>query len=1149
MKTSVNFEHLRKDWPELAELGAFAENYAVTDPQSAMVKLRCYVEKIVGYLYRELRLPVLPNASIYDKLTGASFTAIIHKDILDKFHAIRKGGNKAAHDGYVNQHDALWLLKESYLIGCWLFVAYGNGSQKECPRYTQPDNAPLDGESKAEFKRKNKQLQQKLAQNNEQLTQALQELEEAKEAQRLAQQAASKSTVAVDQTKADTLKRNTLRLKNSFDFNEAETRKRLIDAELRSQGWDVALAEVSTEQVAKEYEVDGQPTPSGKGRCDYVLWDDNGKPLAVIEAKKTRVDARAGQEQAKIYADALERKTGQRPVIFYTNGYDIWLWDDAQGYVPRKLFGYYSKDSLQYLIQQRSLKTNLNNTPIDTDVAGRLYQIESITRVCERFSDKHRKALIVQATGTGKTRVSIALTKRLLNAGWAKRILFLCDRKELRKQAANAFNEFTREPLFEKGKSSKDLASKARIVIATYPGMMQTYEEYDVGHFDLIIADESHRSIYNKYGELFKYFDALQVGLTATPVEMISRSTSQLFGCDYKMPTANYPLEQAIEEGNLVPFKVVSHTTKFLRDGIKGHELTDEQIAELEEQGTDPNELDFDSKLIDKAIFNKDTNRAIIRNLMERGLKDADNQLPGKTIIFARNIKHAELIAELFAEMYPDLGGNFCRVIHSKYERADELVDNFKGAEGSKNDITIAVSVDMLDTGIDVPECINLVFAKPIKSKVKFWQMVGRGTRLCEYLFGQGEHKQHFLIFDHWSNFEYFKMNPDEDDGSQGKSLAQKVFEARLTLAEEALKRAEMDIFDSVVSQIKADIDALNDKTIAIRENWQVKAQLSNEKTLHQMAPAIKALLWSTMAPLMQWKPTAGESEALRLDLLFLELELIKLKQPSKAGIAAMPIMEKVTTLSMHLNEVRSKAKTIKQVQEANFWDDANHHTLEVCRNELRSIIHLRDKGAIPPPMQTPILDVKEDVGEYRTEALKTDIVTVDYQIYKQEVEKTLTPLFESNKVLQKIRAGQPVTQADLDTLNALVHTQNPSVDLSTLKAFFPESTAGLDQILRTIVGMDAKAIEGEFTVFVQQVHTQLNSRQQRFIGMLKNHLCRYGSVDIEQLYDAPFNQIDDAGLDGVFPIPAQADVVEQFVRRFSVHLGKKQPSIEKVIN
>lgn len=1149
VRISMNFEHLRDQWPELAELGAYAETYAVSDPQSALVKLRCYVEKIVGYLYRELHLPVAPNASMHDKLVSGSFTSIVDKTIVDKFHAVRRGGNKAAHEGEVSQHDAIWLLKESYFIGCWLFMAYGEGKLKDCPPFTTPENSQREDESKGEFKRKNKQLQEKLKQHDEILKQALKELEETKQAQLEAQKEAAQLKAQVDQTKADKLRSNTLAMKSSFDFNEEETRKRIIDADLRSCGWDVALDEVSTEQVSKEFKVDGQPTQTGIGYCDYVLWDDNGKPLAVIEAKRTRKDAKAGREQAKLYADALQKHYGQRPVIFYTNGYEIYIWDDAQGYAPRLIFGYYAKDSLQYLIQQRTLKQDLNTTPIDTKVAGRMYQMESISRVCERFSDKHRKALVVQATGTGKTRVSIALAKRLLDAGWAKRILFLCDRKELRKQAGQAFNEHTKEPLYIKGKSKKDAALNARIMIATYPGMIQNYEEFDVGYFNLIIADESHRSIYNKYGELFKYFDALQVGLTATPVEMISRSTSQLFGCDYKLPTANYPLEQAIEEKNLVPFKVVTHTTQFLREGIRANDLNDEQIAELEEQGIDPNTLDFDSKQIDDAIFNKDTNRAIIRNLMEKGLKDKDSQLPGKSIIFARSIAHAELLAELFSEMYPDLGGNFCRVIHSKYERADELIDNFKSTEGNDDDITIAVSVDMLDTGIDVPECVNLVFAKPIKSKVKFWQMVGRGTRLCENLYGPGLDKKYFLIFDHWGNFEYFKMNPEEDEGSHSKSLAQKVFEAKLNLAVEALKKAEMEIFADAIHQIKADIDSLNDKTIAVREKWKLKSQLSEEKRLMQMAPDTKVLLFDEMAPLMQWKKTTGESEALRLDLQFLQLQLTKLQQPSKVDIEAQPILDKVGSLSMHLNEVRRKVATIKQIQQENYLSDADYFEIEACRHNLRSVIHLRDKGVAPASNQIRVIDVREDESLCQTEEIKTDIITVDYEIYRQEVEKTLTPLFDTNDVLQKIRSGQAVTETDLATLSALVLTQNPNVDLLTLKEFFPESTAGLDQILRTIVGMDAQQIENEFTVFVQKVHTHLNARQQRFIGMLKNHLCRYGSVDIEQLYDAPFNQIDDAGLDGVFPNPAQANVVEQFVRRFSVHLGNKQSSVEKAVN
>ncbi|WP_236689319.1 type I restriction endonuclease [Photobacterium kishitanii] len=326
----MNFEHLRNHWPELAELGAFAETYAVSDPQSALVKLRCYVEKIVGYLYHDLHLPVAPNASMHDKLVSGSFTSIVDKLIVDKFHAVRRGGNKAAHEGAVSQHDAIWLLKESYYIGCWLFMAYGDGKLEECPTFTTPENSQREDESKSEFKRKNKQLQEKLKQNDEILKQALKELDETKKAQLQAQKEAAKLKAQVNQTKADKLRSNTLIMKNSFDFNEAETRKRLIDSELRSCGWDVALDDENTEQVSKEYEVDGQPTKTSIGYCDYVLWDDNGKPLAVIEAKRTRKDAKVGREQAKLYADALEKRYGQRPVIFYTNGYEIYIWDDAQ---------------------------------------------------------------------------------------------------------------------------------------------------------------------------------------------------------------------------------------------------------------------------------------------------------------------------------------------------------------------------------------------------------------------------------------------------------------------------------------------------------------------------------------------------------------------------------------------------------------------------------------------------------------------------------------------------------------------------------------------------------------------------------------------------------------------------------------------------
>ncbi len=1145
MKQSMNFEHIQSKWPELHQLAAFAEDYAISDPQSALVKLRCFAEKVVGYLYKELSLPVLPTSNIFDKLTADDFTSAVPRLITDKLHAIRKSGNQAAHEGKVDQQQAIWILKESYFVASYLFMAYANGTQQECPEFKAPEQTQPTNQSDAQFAKKNKQLTQQLAENQARLKRALDELEAAELAQKQAQQQAAKLKQTIDAEKLTQVKtRNKQIVNSSFNFNEHETRKRIIDLDLRNAGWNVALDDESTEDVGKEVKVTDQPTTTGVGYVDYVLWDDDGKPLAVIEAKRTRENIEKGRQQATLYANALEKQYGQRPVIFYSNGWDIKILDDAQGYNSRGLYGYYSKDSLQYLIKQRSLKKDLNKTPIDTAVAGRLYQMETITRVCERFSDKHRKALIVQATGTGKTRVSIALAKRLLDAGWAKRVLFLCDRKELRKQAGNAFSEHTKEPVHIVGKSAKNTAASARVFIATYPGMLRIMNTYDVGHFDLIVADESHRSIYNIYGDIFKYFDALEVGLTATPVEMVSRSTCDLFGCDYKMPTANYPLEDAIEQGNLVPYKIVSYTTQFLREGIKKDNLTDEQIAQLEEQGIDPNELDFDAKQIDEAIKNKDTNRLILRNLMEKGLRDKDGQLPGKTIIFARNIAHAELLAQLFSELYPQHGANFCRVIHSKYERAEELIDDFKSSD--ENSMRIAVSVDMLDTGIDVPECVNLVFAKPIKSKVKFWQMIGRGTRLCENLYGPGKHKTHFLIFDHWANFEYFDENPEEEDVKQAKSLLQKLFEARVTLAQTALKKANMDVFDQTIKLIHDDICLLPMESISVRDNWQVVETYKDLKRLNQFAPQTVSDLLEKIAPLMQWRNIMGQSEAYKFDSELTTIQTLLLTDASQIDLAKQSIMNKVESLQMHLNEVRSKAPAIADIQTEQYWQYLTHAALEQSRINLRSIIHLRNKS-VKPPTSDFVLDIKEDTNQIKEADRLTKIVSIDYQIYRQEVEKTLTPLFETDSVLKKIRNGEPVTEADLAQLSSLVHTQNPSVDLNTLKEFFPESTASLDKILRTIVGMDKNAIEQSFTHFVQQTHTHMNAKQQRFIGMLKNHLIRHGAIEIAQLYDAPFTQIHDMGLDGVFS-QQQADVIEQFIKQFDVQLGDKNQTVDKEV-
>lgn len=1126
---SLNFEMLRRKWPEMADLGAMAEGYVYTDPETALVKLRNMVELIVRWLYREERLPQGYRPNLFDLIKGDSFVQVMPKPIVEKLDILRQYGNKAAHGEKCEQKHSLWLLKESWLVSAWLYIRYDSGNQQECGSFTLPPQQAVELTTDA-LKKKAQELEKacaalKAAEERE--IAILRDLQQAKE--------------QADELKArlEQSRQKNQQAVNLLDMNEAETRRRLIDARLLDANWDISDDGSDTDQVTQEEATLNQPTKTGHGRADYVLWDDNHKPLAVIEAKSTQVDAEAGRHQAKLYADWLEEKYGQRPVIFYTNGYDIYIWDDhpAHAYPPRRLFGFYSKASLQHLILQRSSKKDLLQTDIDTNIAGggtRLYQLESIRRVAESFSHKKRSALIVQATGTGKTRVSIALTKLLLDARWVKRVLFLCDRKELRKQARNAFNEFVSDPICVVGSSDKATRQTARIFIATYPGMLNIMEQFDVGHFDLIIADESHRSIYNVYGDLFKYFDCLQVGLTATPVEMVSRSTCQLFGCDYKMPTAEYSLEKAIEDDHLVPYEVVTHTTKFLREGIKRDNLTDAQIAQLEDDGIDPNLLDFDAESIDKAIYNKPTNAAIMRNLMENGIKDKDGQLPGKSIVFARNHRHALLLQEVFDAQYPQFAGKFCQVIDNYDPRAEQLIDDFKG-EGKNHDLTIAISVDMLDTGIDVPEVVNLVFAKPLRSKVKFWQMIGRGTRLRKDLFGPGKHKEKFRIFDHWGVFDYFEQEPEEAEPSLSKSLAQQRFEAWLQLGRSALKKFDRDALDKVTLLLRAQLDALDDRSISVQERWKEKARLSDPKVLRQFSPATQQALLTEMAPLMQWLDVRGQGDALRFDMDMIAAQQALYDNPEQLMKSYHLVAEKMDRLPPHLAQVQQHGDLINQLRDQSWWQQVNFDQLEHARFTLRDIMHLMEKSVVAP--QPPIItNIAEDEADYQSAQRKTNLKSVDFKLYRKQVQGALEPLFSSNPVLQKIRRGQPVNERELDELRKLVLIQNPNVDIKVLSDFYPEASAWLDKILRTLVGMESEAVAERFTAFAA-AH-RLNATQMRFLDLLKNHVRDFGAIEMKQLFEQPFTSVNSQGVTGVFPDMAQVVALKAIVDGFSVDTG-----------
>jgi len=1122
---STNFEMLRNKYPELAEIGAFAEYYSYPDPASSLVKLRSFVEVLINYIYQEYGIPRPWQPNLNDLLNNDAFRSVIPSVVLDKMHAVRIHGNKAAHGEKQTAQKAHWILKEAYDLACWFYIAVVKGKREDCPDYQDIKLPEMD--DNLDWKAATKALKDKVADQEIRMQDLLIELEAKQAAVQIAEKKAEElqAAMAFGKQTADVL-----------SFDEDTTRRRLIDSMLIEAGWPVGANKANTEYVIQESKVEHQPTATGIGYADYELKDDNGKPLAVMEAKKTAKDANVGRKQAQLYADGLEKMYEQRPVIFYTNGFDMWMWDDAQNYPPRKLYGVYSKDSLQYLVNfQRPLRKALDEVSPNPDIAGRLYQLEAIKRITERFTANYRKALIVQATGTGKTRVAISLTDLLIRANWVKRVLFLCDRKELRKQAKNVFTDFISEPLtIVRANTAKD--RDKRIYLATYPAMMKIFQTFDVGFFDLIIADESHRSIYNRYRELFQYFDCFQIGLTATPVDFISRNTYRLFDCEEKDPTAYYPLEKAVEEHYLVPYEVFTHTTNFLRSGIKYSQLTEEQRQQLEDDGEDPESFDYEAVNIDKQIFNKETNRAILRNLMENGLRDATGQHPGKTIIFARNHRHALLLAELFDELYPQYGGSFCQVIDNYDPRAEQLIDDFKG-EGNNKGLTIAISVDMLDTGIDVPEIVNLVFAKPVRSKVKFWQMIGRGTRLCPNLLGPEKDKSMFRIFDHWGNFEYFEQEKPEAEPKDTKSLIQRVFEARITLAETALNKSELEIFNQTIGLIGKDLNALPEKTIAVKEKWKEKRNVSKAEILNQFTPATVQTLKYDMAPLMQWIYIRGYADAYEFDLLITTMQTELLRESSRFDDLKGSLLNWVAELIMHLNPVREKADTIKAVKSSEFWETVTADKLENVRTELRGIMHhrLKETGANAEPR---IVDVTDGDIEYQKRS--SNVREIDATAYKHRVKEILE-LFTTNPTLQKIRNGQAVSRTDLNALTSLVLTQNPGVDLSVLKEFY-EAAVPLDYIIRSIVGMNHEAVRDRFAEFAQR-HPKLSAKQILFLNLLQNHIARYGAIELDRLYEAPFTNVHSEGLDGVFTDEEQIDEILTIIQTFKPQILRETAS------
>lgn len=1122
--TSVNFEFLRPGNEVLANLAGLAEAVLHIDPGSALTRLRSFAEELTKAVYKEELLPRLPQSSFYDLVKNPVFADCVSKSLIYQINFLRIQGNDSAHGGEGDLRSAKLALNAAHELAKYMAMKYYGVAQADLPELVEVKDPTAQLS----------QLQQTVSSYEKELQKQQEELQRVME--RLDQERIRNLEKLDPPAKPDQQKRQqqSQQVADSLQWSEAKTRELLIDAMLLQAGWDVS----NPAQVGHEVEVDFPGNVSGKGRADYVLWGDNGQPLAVVEAKKSgNVSLQAGREQARMYADGFERMGMQRPVIFYSNGYETFIWDDSQYNTYRPVYGLYSKESLEYLMYQRQYRIGeLEKHNPELSIADRPYQIEAIKTVAAHFQQQRRKALIIQATGTGKTRVAIALAELLLRTSWAKRVLFLCDRKELRVQADDAFKQnLPSEPRCVIGETNK-IDQNARIYIATYPGMMNRFAQLDVGFFDLIIADESHRSIYNKYRDLFDYFDSLQIGLTATPVKFISRNTFDIFDCETTDPTFEFGLDAAInnEPPYLAPFRVKDLTTDFLRDGIHYNDLSDEQKHQLEEDlgEEEARRTTIAGKDIGRKIFSEDTDRLILENLINNGIKDETGSLVGKTIVFAQRQDHAEHLEKLFCKLYPQYGSKVCKVIHNAIPHVESLIKEFKKPA---NEFRIAISVDMLDTGIDVPEVVNLVFAKPVKSWVKFWQMIGRGTRLRPNLFGPGKDKTEFLIFDHYSNFDFFEQEYKEPEDTGSKSLLQTTFESRLALAQSALKSNHAAAFDVAIDLLRADIKDLPDDSIAVRRQLRVVHQLQQTDQLKALSAKTHHLLSDTIAPLMASR-VLRDKHATALDKLMAGIECCLVDQASCFDDGKIQLLAELDKLAVNIQAVRQKDAVIAEVRGADFWNTPSIAKLEHARKELRGIMKYRQTGTSEGyPM--PATRTRDDGAEI-TERKVVILGANEAMIYRRRLKTILDDMLKANPVLQKIHQGEAIGDAELKTLTSTILTSHPGVSLEVLNEFYGRTADQLHLTIRELVGLDPQAVEQHFKLFLH-AHPRLTAQQVRFMNLLKNHIAQFGSIMIDTLYESPFNSISHEGIDGVF----SADDVGELVAVLKPFLRADAPN------
>ena len=1080
----TNFDYLKAEskFSRFADVAISAEKLILMDPEASIINCRRAMEFAIKWMYSvdsELEMPYQDN--LQSLMNAEEYREIVGQDLWKRMDYIRRCGNNVAHSNKKLGRDEAMLCLENLFIyldfvACCYSDRYEEHSFDKTIITTRIENAKKSREAAETTKADLVKEQEKSAQKELDLQKLIAEnasLKEELSARRQEQQ----STY----------------VPKPLDLSEYKTRKLYIDAMLTDAGW------TEGKDWINEVEIPGMPNKSEIGFADYVLYDDMHRPLAIIEAKRTCVDVSKGRQQAKLYADLLEEQYKRRPVIFLTNGFETHIIDGQ--YPERKCSVIYSKRDLEKWFNLLTMRTSLKHVTVDKNIAGRYYQEAAVKAVCSSFDEKNRrKALLVMATGSGKTRTVIALCKCLLDAGWVKNILFLADRNSLVTQAKRSFVNMLPNLSCTNLVEEKDNYN-AHCVFSTYQTMMNCIDTvsdsdgklFTCGHFDLVICDEAHRSIYNKYRDIFSYFDAPLVGLTATPKDEIDKNTYEVFELENGVPTYGYDLAQAVKDGYLVDYVSVESKLKFIEQGIVYDELSEEDREAYEETFEDEHgDLPeaISSSALNTWIFNEDTIRQVLNILMTEGIKIEYGQKLGKTIIFAKSHAHAEKILEMFHKEYPHLP-DYAKVIDNYMTYAQSAIDEFADPKKMPQ---IAISVDMLDTGIDVPEVLNLIFFKKVMSKAKFWQMIGRGTRLCPELL-DGEDKKKFYIFDFCGNFEFFRMNKGKATANM-IALQGAIFNLKFEISYK-LQNIEYQIErliayrNALVKQMAEKVQELPRDNFAVRQHLKYVALYSSEENYNALTYEDTLIVREEVAPLIL--PDGDEASAVRFDALMYGIELAYLVG-KKYTRARSDLHKKVVGIASVANipEIQAQSEFINMILHTDYVDAAGINEFEEIRERLRNLMKYLPHSNVryDTNFADELLSIEWNESELENDELKNYKAKAEYYIRQHQ----------DNIAIAKLKTNQPLTAADIATLEEALWQE-----VGTKQDYEQEyGSKPLGEFVREIVGLDMNAAKEAFSEYL--TNTSLDDRQIYFVNQIVEYIVHNGILkDFSVLQESPF--------------------------------------------